>query len=639
MFAKFSFTTIKALIHNLLWVFILFTVTRIIFVWCNSGMYEDHMTAGYLFNLLVAGLRFDCTAILYLNCWMILAFLLPLHIKEKKPLYYDIVRRLYVFVNIIGLGANLCDCAYFPFTGRRTTWNVLQEFGGEGNIVTIIFHEALPYWYLFVFAVIMGVVLWKNFKAPKSGDVESLPIYYVSQIIALIAAIVLTIGGMRGGFTTAVRPITMSNANQYVDHAIDAGIVLNTPFSIMRTIGKKPFVERDYMTEQEAENLYSPLHQPQVNGKFNAKNVVIFIMESFGRQAMARGYMPFLSSLAKEGMSFEYSFATGRKSIDAMPSVLSSIPSFVEPFFLTPASMNEISGIAGELSRNKGYTSAFFHGAENGSMGFEAFAKASGFQKYYGRTEYKQDPNYNGDADFDGTWAIWDEEFLQFYCDRMNEMKQPFVTSVFTASSHPPYAIPDRYKDKFPATDVRIFGCIKYSDNALRLFFEKARKQKWFKNTIFVITSDHTSESIDPQFTSDLGRYKIPIVIYAPGMKQVKGYDKEKIMSQNDIMPTILGLLNYDKPYIAFGQDIINTKPEDTFAFNYIPTNGYYQFLQGDWMIQFDGDKVVHAYEFRTDTLQKYDVKQRCPKVYEDRIKSVIQQYMFRMNHNLLISK
>ena len=159
MFAKFSFTTIKALIHNLLWVFILFTVTRIIFVWCNSGMYEDHMTAGYLFNLLVAGLRFDCTAILYLNCWLILAFLLPLHIKEKKPLYYDIMRRLYVFVNIIGLGANLCDCAYFPFTGRRTTWNVLQEFGGEGNIVTIIFHEALPYWYLFVIAIIMGVVL------------------------------------------------------------------------------------------------------------------------------------------------------------------------------------------------------------------------------------------------------------------------------------------------------------------------------------------------------------------------------------------------------------------------------------------------------------------------------------------------
>ena len=121
------------------------------------------------------------------------------------------------------------------------------------------------------------------------------------------------------------------------------------------------------------------------------------------KQAMARDNMPFLSELAQKGMTFEYSYSSGRKSIDGMPSVLSSIPSFVEPFFLTPASMNDLSGIAGELSRNKGYTSAFFHGAENGSMGFQAFAKATGFQEYYGRTEYNQDPRYHGDDDFDGT--------------------------------------------------------------------------------------------------------------------------------------------------------------------------------------------------------------------------------------------
>ena len=76
-----------------------------------------------------------------------------------------------------------------------------------------------------------------------------------------------------------------------------------------------------------------------------------------------------------------------------------------------------------------------------------------------------------------------------------------------------------------------------------------------------------------------------------------------------------------------------------TTLFNYLPGNGYYQFLQGDWMLQFDGEKVVHAYEFKTDTLQKNDVKERCPKEYEQRIKSVIQQYMYRMNHNQLVEK
>lgn len=639
---KYLKLPIVALICNLLLVYVLFTLTRLVFVWCNSSLYADHMSASYLMHLMLAGLRFDTTAILYLNCWMIVVFLLPLHWKENNQKVFSVCRWLYVIVNFIGISANLCDCAYFPFTGRRTTFNVLQEFGNEGNFLTIITNEALPYWYLFVLAGVLVWGLWKLFRVPQitiGNGVKGMVSYYASQVVLLAVASGLTIGGMRGGFTTAVRPITISNANQYVDHALDVGIVLNTPFSIMRTIGKKPFMDCNYLSDSDAQKYYTPLHQPADSVQFKQMNVVVFILESFGKQAMARGYMPFLSELAHKGLSFEYSYSTGRKSIDGMPSVLSSIPSFVEPFFLTPASMNDLSGIAGELTRNKGYHSAFFHGAENGSMGFQAFAKATGFQEYYGRTEYNQDPRYHGDDDFDGTWAIWDEEFLQFYCDKMSEMKQPFVTSVFTASSHPPYAMPERYQKKYPPTNPRIFACVGYSDNALRLFFEKASKQAWFKNTVFVLTADHTSESIDPQYTCDIGRYKVPIVIYAPSIPELSGVDKDRLISQADIMPTILGILGYDKPYVAFGQDVLNTKPEDTYAVNYMGENGYYQFLQGDWMIQFDGEKVAHAYRFKEDSLLTKDLKNQYPKEYENRLKSLVQQYMYRMNHNQLVFK
>ena len=82
---------------------------------------------------------------------------------------------------------------------------------------------------------------------------------------------------------------------------------------------------------------------------------------------------------------------------------------------------------------------------------------------------------------------------------------------------------------------------------------------------------------------------------------------------------------------------MLNTRKEDTWALNYMPGNDYYQYLQDDWMLQFDGEKVIHAYRFKEDTLQVKDVKEQCPKVYEDRLKSLIQQYMFRMNHNELI--
>ena len=105
-----------ALVSNLLLIFVLFTITRIVFVLCNLSLYEDHLSFGYSLKLLLAGLRFDCTAILYLNCWLILAYLLPLHFKEKAR-FYRVLRWIFVVVNFIGLSANLCDCAYFPFTG------------------------------------------------------------------------------------------------------------------------------------------------------------------------------------------------------------------------------------------------------------------------------------------------------------------------------------------------------------------------------------------------------------------------------------------------------------------------------------------------------------------------------------------
>ena len=631
-----------ALIGNLLLVYALYAFCRLLFVWCNGAIYGDHIDFGYMMRLMVAGLRFDTTAILYTNSWLLLAMLLPLHIKEGKELYNSILRWIFVVVNSIALWANVTDCAYFPFTGRRTTWSVLQEFSGEGgNIVYILVNEAKPYWYLFVIGLAMSWLLWYGFQRPESERLvrQSKLHYYITQTLCLLVGAGLTVGGIRGGFTTAVRPITMSNANQYVDNAIDAGVVLNTPFCVFRSIGKKAFVDCHYMDDQEAQALYSPLHQPVDTIQFTPKNVVVLIMESFGSQAYDLGYMPFVDSLAHVGKSFSWSFSNGRKSIDGMPSTLSSIPSFVEPFFLTPAALNSLSGLAGELSRHKGYHSAFFHGAENGSMGFQAFANATGFQQYFGRTEYNQDPRYHGDDDFDGTWAIWDEEFLQYYCDKMSEMEQPFMTSVFTASSHPPFAMPERYKQRFPVTDPPLFSSIQYSDNAVRLFFEKARQQSWFDNTLFVITADHASATVEPHYKTDLGHYRVPIVLYCPTLSEVcgEGIDTAHIMSQIDIMPTVLTLLGYDHPYVAFGQDALHTDLADQYAVHYLPSSGWYEYIQGDWLIQFDGKEVVHTYKYKEDLLMQNDLKGQEPQEYVMRLKSIIQQYMYRMNHNQLI--
>ena len=665
---------IVALLSNLLVVFVLFTLCRVVFVMANWGLYAGTMTAGHLFSLFQAGIIFDTSAILYTNAAVILLMLLPLHWKER-PGYYKVVRWIYVVCNFVAIAANLIDCAYFPFTGKRTTADVFAEFSNEGagNMVKILGEQFLVNWYLVLLGIVLGWVLYKAFQAPlsspkKGGSPDAaehpLPLegdggrfggaYYITMTLALLVAIPLCVAGMRGGFAHAVRPITISNANQYVNQPAETGIVLNTPFAIYRTLSKKPLTIPDYMSDEEALAVFTPIHQPADSVAFEPKNVVVLILESFGKQHFGfynkslhngtyKGFTPFLDSLiTHSALTWEYSYANGRRSIEGMPSILSSLPNFVEPLFLTPASLNKMSGLARELGENKGYTTGFFHGAQNGSMGFQAFANATGFGKYYGRTEYNEDPRFHGDDDYDGTWAIWDEEFLQYYALTMSSMKQPFMTAVFTASSHAPCKVPERYEGVFPKGENPVQECVAYSDNALRLFFQIASRQPWFRNTLFVITADHTSGPVDPVYTTTLGNYCVPIILYAPGDSTLRGYDRQRVVEQADIMPTVLSYLHYDHPYLAFGKDMLGLPVEDSFALHWVAGANGYEYVKGNYAIEFDGQQVTAAYRYRTDPLMKHNVVGTMPQdtlqQMTRQMKSVIQQYMQRMNRNQLTS-
>ncbi len=647
---------IGGLIWDMLVVYLAYTLCRAVFLVLNWSLYAGALTLGHSIELFGAGLLFDTPAILYTNAVILLMFLLPLHWKER-PGFYRVARWIYMIVNSIAVYMNLMDCVYFPFTGKRTTASVFDEFSNEGigEMLKIFGGQFLSHWYLVLLAALVTWAFWKLFRPipARVKKTSSLSRYYLLHSGALVIAIPLCIGAIRGGFTKATRPITISNANQYVNRPVETGIVLNTPFSILRTLKKTPFVVPNYMSDEEAHALYTPLHQPIDSTAFTPRNVVVLILESYSKQHIGfynktlrngtyKGFTPFLDSLIEaSAMTYRYSYANGRKSIEGMPSALSSLPNFVEPLFLTPASLNAMSGLARELGENKGYTTAFFHGAQNGSMGFQAFARATGFQRYYGRDEYDADPNFNGDEDFDGTWAIWDEEFFQYFAQQMTKMKEPFMTALFSASSHDPFVIPEKYKGRFPQGERPLQQCIAYTDYALKRFFETASKQPWFKNTLFVITADHVSQQVDPFYCTTLGNYCVPIILYAPGDASLHGYDEEHIVEQIDIMPTVLSYLHYDKPYIAFGRDMLGDG--DGFALHWLPESSSYEYVWGDYVLEFDGKQVTAAYQFRTDSTLTNNVLGTMPQATRHRMerlmKSIIQQYMQRMTTDQLTVK
>lgn len=642
---KLSQTLPGSVVCNIVLSYAVFFIARVIFFIANGNYFYDYMSWQLLGEMLQGGLVFDTSAVVYCNMLYIVMTLLPLHYKER-PAFHRITKWTYVTLNSVALAANLADTVYFSFTGRRTTATVFSEFGNEGNIATIIFKEMAIHWWLLLIFAIMVWGMAKLYRMPKLKHPMSSPVrYYIMQTVALVIAAPLCIFGIRGGIGPTVRPITISNANQYVNRPIESAVVLNTPFSIIRTIGKKPFETPAYMADAEMQRLFSPLHLPSDSLQFKAKNVVVIIIESFGKEYIGsfnrdvsgyEGFAPFTDELIGRSLTYTHSYANGRKSIDGMPSVLSGIPMFVEPFFLTPASLNDVSGIAGELNK-KGYSTAFFHGAPNGSMGFQAFARATGFKEYYGKDEY--DRENKGNNDFDGTWAIWDEPFMQYYCSVMSRMQQPFMTAIFTASSHHPFVVPQQYRDTFPEDDNPMHKCIRYTDHALRRFFESASREEWFGNTLFVITADHTNLSSLPRYQTDLGTFEVPIIFHAPGDSTVTGMRSDAIAQQIDIMPTVLSYLGYDLPYVAFGCDLLSTPAGATYAVNY--NNGTYQYVKGDYMLQFDGERLNAAYRFKDDAMLKNNVLATAPAdtiaAMENDLKAIIQQYMQCMNNNRLV--
>ena len=635
-----------ATLYNLLMVYVVYFIARIAYLLENWSYFSPNLSFGHIMEMLAGGLVFDTSAILVTNIPYIVMMLFPLHQKETN-IYQQVSKGVFLFINGLALAVNLCDAVYFRFTMRRTTTTIFSEFSNEGNLGGIFLTETLRHWYLVLLFVF---IVWLMYRLYRTAGLYRRELvwwrYDVATLLSLAAFAPFVVAGIRGGFTTAVRPITISNANQYVDRPVEAALVLNTPFSIYRTIGKAVFVVPDYyQDEKEMTSVYVPIHVPNDTIPMTKKNVVVLIVESFGREYIGalnknlengqyKGYTPNVDSLISKSITFTRSFCNGRKSIDGMPSILSSIPMFVEPFFLTPSSMNHVSGIASLLA-GEGYETAFFHGAQRGSMGFMAFARSTGFQQYYGREDYDEDKRFGGDDDFDGMWAIWDEPFLQYYATKMSEMKEPFMTAVFTASSHHPYEIPEKYKDVYPEEGIIMHKCIRYTDMAIGKFFETASKQPWFNNTIFVMTSDHTNMSDHDYYQTDLGGFCSPIIIYEPGNPDCQPEMQDKIAQQIDILPTVMGMLHYPKPYFGFGIDVLNTSAEDTWAVNYL--NGIYQYVKHGHVLQFDGQQTKAVYAL-TDSLMQHDVKGKVPQQQqmERELKAIIQQYMERMTQDRL---
>lgn len=638
----FSRNIYIVLIYRILIILLLFSVSRAGFYVFNNKMFPG-LTAGEFLTIMRGGLLFDISATVYINMVFILFQLVPFDFRYGRK-YQKSLAWLFFITNGVAFAANTADFVYYRFVFKRATSDIFGTFEGEPNIIKMILRFLIDYWPATLFCIALWVVMVWLYRRlePVKPQPSNRTVYTIVNILMIPLAAGLMIGGARGSLNESTRPISNSNAARYVKDPKNVAIVLNTPFSIFRTSGKKPLEKKNFFNDEELKVLFDPHHIPSGDKPVKSENVVVIILESFGREyigALNRdldsgkysGYTPFIDSLINVSLTFDVSLANGKKSIDAMPSILASIPSLETPYAISHYSNNQIEGLASHLKK-KGYYTTFFHGALSGSMGFDSFARMSGFEDYVSYEDYP----YSGDTD--GMWGIWDEPFFGYFAEKMKKFPQPFLASVFSLSSHHPFIVPEKYRNKFKKGPVPIAEVVGYTDFALGEFFRKISSEPFFENTLFVITADHTNESIHKEFQNSFGLYSVPVILYKPG-SDLKGI-KNRIAQQIDIMPTVLHYLNYDEEFIAFGNDLFDDSYEP-FAFN---TNGstYHLYMRDHILIMIDY-KPVGLYNYKSDKFLEIDLKEKEPDLLllmENKLKAIIQSYNSRLiDNNMIVRK
>jgi len=560
---------------------------RIGFYFYHINIYKQ-FTQDEIFQSFLLGIRFDVAAILLVNAVIVLLSFIP----SFNHIFLKFERLLFILLNAVAFIIAIDDYELFLYLGKRLSFDL---FLITDDILQQLPQLIMNYWYLPFIAISFAVGFY--FFDKKYFSLKQKKHSWFSYVTSILLA-GLAFVGIRGGLQH--KSINVQSA--FVQGKNELGhLVLNSPYHFLRTLKNEPIKSLNYFTsDDEAKNILLNRREFRdgIKGIKNA-NVVLIILESFASEYVEQGYAPFLNDLKKEGLFYSRHLANGRRSIDALPSLLCGLPSLLsEPISKSIYSGNKFTCMP-EVLKNAGYTNYFFHAGARGTMGFESYTLANGFHRYFSREDY-------GPQDFDGTWGVFDQPYLQYVARNINEMKEPFLAGIFTLSSHQPYRMPDEFKNRFPKGTLEIHESIGYVDFALKEFFETVKKEKWYSNTIFIITSDHSQKLETRKYLNMVGHYRVPLLILGPGINKSVN---QKVTQHSDIPKSVLDYVEIEAELPATSVSIFSNDPGVALNFAdgstyFLATNGKVQTLDKEFDYDWETGEMNSERE-NTDPLLK----------------------------------
>ncbi len=611
-------STFKSLVLRLFYLLFILTTTRAIFLFSNYDSFNGLRLSDWFY-----GVWFDLVTVCLLFLPFVLVSFIPF-IWQKNKLIRFFQAVFFHVPLLLMIALNLLDTEYFSFTQKRSTVDLFAIMGAGNDIFQLLGSFLRDFWFvilIFVFLLFINFKIYRktsafHFKKPIRGTWKQ------NALIFAVGLPLLVITG-RGGLKIH-KPLSPIDATLYTEPQ-NTAFVLNSAFTILKSYGKTGVEEHTFFTDKQLIKLYNPIRKSHPQNIFKTKpNVLIIMLESFGNEWVGKfnggnSYTPFLDSMLEKSWTFEYGISNGKKSIEAVPSIVSSLPTWMDnPYISSPYSSNTVRSLANIFNDN-GYYTGFYHGATNGSMRFNSFAKQVGFQEYVGRFEY------NNDKHFDKTWGILDEYFNPWTVKELSKNKKPFFATLFTLSSHHPYFVPEKWRKVIKNGPNPICKSISYGDLSLRKLFAQAKKEKWFENTIFVFVADHASSTRDPLYSLRSQCYQIPIAFYTPG-KQIPPKFEKAIFQQADIMPTILDLANIETDFYSFGNSYFSDNPREALSY----LEGTYYYFYDKYMLEYSQNKGQKLVDFTKKTLTLIDLsveKKELKRKMEKRLRAILQTY------------
>ncbi len=579
------------------------------------------------FRDFLQGLRFDLVSISYGLLPVFLSLLVPFNHSSRG--YLKFVRIYSSLVIVLFTLVNCIDIIYYRFTLKRTTWDIFRYLGAGDDFGSLLPQFLRDYWYMiFIFLLISIVSIWAIRKFIDGYNNYSKDLRM--RVLSCILILALVFVGMRGGMQ--LKPLNIIDASRYTLPQ-NASLVLSTPFAMMKSMGRNQLELIEYTSEEISLERFNPEQKSQGIDSAIKKNVVVIIMESLSKEYVGfhnngQGFTPFLDSLMEKSIVFTNAFANGKRSIEALPAIFSGLPNLMtEAHGTSIYAENQLSSLAAILGEH-GYYSAFYHGGKNGTMGFDSYINLAGFNDYLGMNEY---PN---EEDYDGSWGIYDLPYFQYFAQEQGKMKEPFLSSIFSLSAHHPYKLPKEFKEACPKGELQIHPMVCYSDIALRKYFSVIKNEDWYQNTLFVITADHTAQNKSEIYGTPMGIYSIPIVIFDPTRSE--GLEIATVCQQSDITPTILSYIGLPYEGVFFGENVLDENSSG-FAVSFI--NNYYQYIDENYCLHYNGKTVTAIYDYHDDPLMRNNLKSMSNKDLDkslEKLQAIIQQYNLRMIENEL---